>query len=63
MPKSPEGAELPGMLETGQRCFGFAAANKDAIAKLKPGQKVTVKGKCMGKVATDTPSLEDSVVQ
>ena len=44
-------------------CFGFAAADKDAIAKLKPGQKVTVKGKCMGKVATDTPSLEDAVLQ
>jgi hypothetical protein len=44
-------------------CFGFAASDKDAIAKLKPGQKVTVKGKCMGKLATDTPSLEDSVLQ
>ena len=44
-------------------CFGFAAADKDAISKLKSGQKVTVKGKCLGKVATDIPSLEDSVLQ
>ena len=44
-------------------CFGFAASDKDAISKLKTGQKITVKGKCMGKVATDTPSLEDSVLQ
>ena len=44
-------------------CFGFATQEKDAIAKLKTGQKVSVKGKCMGKVATDIPSLEDSVLQ
>jgi hypothetical protein len=44
-------------------CFGFAADAKEAISKLKTGQKVTVKGKCMGKVATDIPSLEDSVLQ
>jgi len=30
---------------------------------LRAGQKVTVKGKCMGKVATDEPALEDSVLQ
>jgi tRNA_anti-like len=44
-------------------CFGFATDAKEAISKLKTGQKVTVKGKCMGKVATDIPSLEDSVLQ
>ena len=44
-------------------CFGFATDEKDAISKLKSGQKVSVKGKCMGKVATDIPSLEDSVLQ
>ena len=44
-------------------CFGFANEDKDAISKLKPGQKVTIKGKCMGKVATDEPTLEDSVLQ
>ena len=44
-------------------CFGFPAEARDAIKKLKPGQKVTVKGKCMGKVASDIPSLEDSVLQ
>lgn len=44
-------------------CFGFSTSDKDAIKKLKPGQKVTVKGKCMGKVATDEPSLEDSILQ
>ena len=44
-------------------CFGFATDEKDAIKKLKPGQKVTVKGKCMGKLATDEPSLEDSILQ
>lgn len=44
-------------------CFGFATDAKEGISKLKTGQKVTVKGKCMGKVATDIPSLEDSVLQ
>src|SRR5260370_18949970 len=44
-------------------CLGFATDAKDAIAKLKTGQKVSVKGKCMGKVATDIPALEDSVLQ
>src|SRR5260370_531517 len=44
-------------------CFGFAADNKEAISKLKTGQKISVKGKCMGKVATDSPALEDSVLQ
>jgi len=44
-------------------CFGFPADARDSIRKLKPGQKVTVKGKCMGKVASDIPSLEDSVLQ
>src|SRR6266446_10226055 len=32
-------------------CFGFATENKEAISKLKTGQKVSVKGKCMGKIA------------
>jgi hypothetical protein len=45
------------------QCLGFATDEKDAISKLKAGQKVTVKGKCMGKVVTDIPSLEDSVLQ
>jgi hypothetical protein len=44
-------------------CFGFATDNKEAISKLKTGQKVSVKGKCMGKVMTDIPVLEDSVLQ
>ena len=44
-------------------CFGFANEDKDAVSKLKPGQKVTIKGKCMGKVATYEPTLEDSVLQ
>src|SRR6266567_9635684 len=44
-------------------CFGFASDEKEAISKLKPGQKVTIKGKCMGKVATDEPALEDCVLQ
>jgi len=44
-------------------CFGFATDEKDAISKLKTGQKVSVKGKCMGKVATDEPTLEDCVLQ
>src|SRR5712691_8456467 len=44
-------------------CFGFATDNKEAISKLKTGQKISVKGKCMGKVATDSPALEDSVLQ
>ena len=44
-------------------CFGFPADARDAIAKLKTGDKVTVKGKCMGRIATDEPTLEDSVLQ
>ncbi len=44
-------------------CFGFATDNKEAISKLKTGQKVTVKGKAMGKVMTDVPVLEDSVLR
>jgi hypothetical protein len=44
-------------------CFGFATDNKEAISKLKAGQKVSVKGKCMGKVMTDIPVLEDSILQ
>ena len=44
-------------------CFGFAEDEKDAIAKLKTGQKLTVKGKCMGKVATAEPTVEDCVLQ
>jgi len=43
-------------------CFGFAPSDREAIAKLRNGQKVTVKGKCMGKIA-DQPVLEDSVLQ
>src|SRR5437588_4189519 len=42
-------------------CFGFSPNDKEAIAKLKAGQTVTVKGKCMGKVATAEPTLEDCV--
>ena len=45
------------------QCLGFATDEKDAISNLKTGQKVTVKGKCMGKVAMDIPVLEDSVLQ
>ena len=44
-------------------CFGFATDEKEAISKLKAGQKVTVKGKGMGKVMSDFPILEDSVLQ
>lgn len=44
-------------------CFGFSADAKDAIARLKSGDKVTVKGKCMGRIATAEPTLEDSVLQ
>ena len=44
-------------------CLGFASDQKDAVSKLKTGQKVSVKGECMGKVVTDIPVLEDSVLQ
>jgi len=44
-------------------CLGFSTDEKDAISKLKTGQKVTVKGKCMGKVTMEIPILEDSVLQ
>ena len=45
------------------QCFGFAADQKDAIAKLKPGQSVSVKGKCMGRMMGKLVVLEDSVLQ
>ena len=44
-------------------CLGFTTDEKNAISKLKAGQTVTVKGKCMGKVVSDIPVLEDSVLQ
>jgi hypothetical protein len=44
-------------------CFGFATAEKEAISKLKTGQKITVKGKSMGKIVSEVPVLEDSVLQ
>jgi tRNA_anti-like len=44
-------------------CFGFSADAREAIAKLKPGDKVTVKGKCLGRIATAEPALEDSALQ
>ena len=44
-------------------CFGFPTDNKEAISKLKTGQKVSVKGKSMGKVVGDIPVLEDSILQ
>ena len=44
-------------------CFGFSEDTKNAIAKLKRGDKVTIKGKCMGRIATAEPTLEDSVLQ
>src|SRR5437879_12893880 len=44
-------------------CFGFAKDYKEAIAKLKTGQKVRVTGKCMGKVTTAEPTLEDCILQ
>ena len=45
------------------QCFGFAADQKDAISKLKTGQTVTVKGKCMGRMMGKLVVLEDSVLQ
>lgn len=45
------------------QCLGFAADQKDAVSNLEIGQTVTVKGKCMGKVVTNIPVLEDSVIQ
>ena len=44
-------------------CFGFSPDARDAVSKLKRGEKVTVKGKCMGRIATNEPTLEDSVLQ
>ena len=44
-------------------CFGFATDEKEAIANLKTGQKITVKGKSMGKMVSDVPVLEDSTLQ
>ena len=45
------------------QCFGFAADQKDAISKLKTGQTVTIKGKCMGRMMGKLVVLEDSVLQ
>ncbi len=45
------------------QCFGFAAGQKDVISKLKTGQTVTVKGKCMGRMMGKLVVLEDSVIQ
>jgi hypothetical protein len=45
------------------QCLGFSIPEKDAISKLKTGQSASVKGKCMGKVVTDVPVLEDCVLQ
>jgi hypothetical protein len=45
------------------QCFGFAADQKDAVSKLKTGQTVTVKGKCMGRMMGKLVVLEDSVLQ
>ena len=45
------------------RCFGFAADQKDAVSKLKAGQTVSVKGKCMGRMMGRLVVLEDSVIQ
>ena len=67
---SPEsGMGNPGLtlIDARQRpiveCLGFATQEKDAISKSKTGQSVSVKGKCMGKVVTDIPVLEDCVLQ
>lgn len=45
------------------QCFGFAADQKDAISKLKTGQTVSVKGKCVGRMMGKLVVLEDSVLQ
>jgi hypothetical protein len=45
------------------QCLGFAADQKDAVSKLKTGQTVTVKGKCMGRMMGKLIMLEDSVLQ
>jgi hypothetical protein len=43
-------------------CAGFAANQKDAISKLKAGQRVSVRGYCVGRVL-GYPVLEDCVLQ
>ena len=43
--------------------LGFATEQKDAISNLKTGQKVTVRGKCMGRMMGKLVVLEDSVLQ
>jgi|SRR6267142_5105910 len=45
------------------QCFGFGADQKDAISRLRTGQSVSVKGKCMGRVMGKLVVLEDSVLQ
>lgn len=66
-PEAGEGRPAIILIDARQKpivnCFGFATDEKDAISKLKTGQKVSVKGKCMGKAVTDIPVLEDSVLQ
>ena len=45
------------------QCFGFAADQKNAVSKLKVGQTVSVKGKCMGRMMGRLVVLEDSAIQ
>lgn len=45
------------------QCFGFSADQRDAVSKLKVGQTVSVKGKCMGRMMGRLVVLEDSVIQ
>jgi len=45
------------------QCFGFGADQKDAISRLRTGQSVSVKGKCVGRMMGKLVVLEDSVLQ
>jgi hypothetical protein len=50
-------------------CLGFATDQEDAISKLKAGQTVSVKGKCMGRhppvlgMSIEQVALQDCVIQ
>ena len=63
MPRNPSVTLIDARQKEVVECFGFGPDQKDAVSKLEVGQKVSVKGKCMGKVVLPIPVLEDCVLQ
>jgi tRNA_anti-like len=63
MPRNPSVTLIDARQKDKVQCFGFAPDQKDAMSKMEVGQRVSVKGKCMGKVVLPIPVLEDCVFQ